>query len=192
MHPIAKQKMMTNKISIPKPCHENWNNMLPEDQGRHCLSCSKTVIDFSDWNEDQILHYLKSKNTERVCGRFNVTQVEIPEEKENVLPIILKSNISVIKKIAAIVLLCFGVLTADESAAQKVTGKVRYPTTQTWMGQLLGEPAITTTDTTKTNQTPSVDTTNYVPQIMGMIKPYQPPKGKPVKKIKSTKKNTHS
>lgn len=190
MHLIAKQKMMTNKISIPKPCHENWNNMLPEEQGRHCLACSKTVVDFSDWNEDRILHYLKAKSNERVCGRFNVTQVAVPEEKENVLPIILRSDISVLKKIAAIVLLCFGVLTAYESSAQKVNGKVKCaPATQTSMGGLLGEPAIRATDTATTKQVPSVDTTTYTPQIMGMIRPYQPPKVKSPKKTTSTKKN---
>ena len=36
------------KITIPTPCHENWNEMTPNEMGRHCTVCSKTVKDFTD------------------------------------------------------------------------------------------------------------------------------------------------
>ena len=32
---------------IPEPCHENWNKMTPQEQGRHCAVCSKVVVDFT-------------------------------------------------------------------------------------------------------------------------------------------------
>ncbi len=35
------------KINMPEPCTEVWNKMLPENNGRFCLSCQKKVIDFS-------------------------------------------------------------------------------------------------------------------------------------------------
>lgn len=31
------------KISIPKPCNENWNEMTPDQQGAFCKVCSKVV-----------------------------------------------------------------------------------------------------------------------------------------------------
>ena len=34
-------------LLIPKPCHENWDAMTPRDDGRHCASCSKTVVDLT-------------------------------------------------------------------------------------------------------------------------------------------------
>lgn len=166
---------MTNKISIPKPCHEDWNNMSPEAQGRHCMACSKTVIDFTNWNEHQIRNYLESRSSEKVCGRFNTSQLEPVQESENIFPIILKSNISLLKKIAAIVLLCFGVA-SSQSYAQEIKGKVKCETNLSAKEPILmGDTIIVTNDSL--NQQPStIDSTKYEPQIMGMVKPYQPPK----------------
>jgi len=66
------------KISIPKPCHEDWNAMLPEEKGRFCLKCTKTVVDFSNQSKDQIKSFFK-ESTGKVCGRFSLNQVESPK-----------------------------------------------------------------------------------------------------------------
>jgi len=177
---------MTNKISIPKPCHEDWNNMSPEQQGRHCTACNKTVIDFTNWDEHQIRSYLESRSGERVCGRFNITQLAVAEEQASVLPLILKSNISILRKIAAIVLLCFGVA-SSQSYAQKIKGKVKCETNlSTKEPVLMGDTIIVTNDSLN-KQPPTMDTTKYIPQIMGKIAPYHPPKDKPVKKTTTPK-----
>jgi hypothetical protein len=34
-------------LLIPKPCHENWDAMSPRDDGRHCATCAKTVVDLT-------------------------------------------------------------------------------------------------------------------------------------------------
>lgn len=62
------------KISIPEPCHENWQNMLPSDKGRFCLSCQKEVIDFSVMTKHEIEAYFKSLSN-NVCGRFKENQL---------------------------------------------------------------------------------------------------------------------
>lgn len=62
-------------LSIPQPCHENWDAMTPHDQGRHCASCRKTVIDFTRMSDDQILGHL-SQNCGNICGRFETTQLD--------------------------------------------------------------------------------------------------------------------
>jgi len=57
------------QLHIPEPCHENWQQMTPQEQGRFCGSCRKMVIDFSVMSDKEILHYISSAGTQ-VCGRF--------------------------------------------------------------------------------------------------------------------------
>lgn len=66
-----------NQVSIPVPCHENWNTMSEAEKGRFCAVCQKTVIDFSDMNETEIISILNQKlQTETVCGRFKKNQIQ--------------------------------------------------------------------------------------------------------------------
>jgi hypothetical protein len=72
---LVKKRVMKQKIylSIPEPCHENWDKMTPQDQGRFCMNCSKVVVDFTEMSNTQILNYVqKSSNT---CGRFLHSQI---------------------------------------------------------------------------------------------------------------------
>ena len=73
------------QISIPTPCHENWDTMTPEAKGRFCVSCQKTVLDFTNSSDREIASVLK--NTENACGRFRTAQLErelvIPKEKSS-------------------------------------------------------------------------------------------------------------
>lgn len=169
--------------------------MLPETQGRHCLSCCKTVIDFSTWDNESILAYLQNKNGERVCGRFNSEQVtsEPKPSQQELLQGVLRSAMPLLRKIAAVIVLCFGLSNTPGAHAQKIMGKMLPPPKEQQQStpQLLGEPAIAQpADTTKTQPVPpQIDTLR--PQIMGMIAPYHPPKEQPKKKVsKAAKKPT--
>ncbi|WP_185289940.1 hypothetical protein [Chryseobacterium lactis] len=62
------------KITIPKPCHENWENMTPDEKGRFCAVCSKTVRDFSKVPDDKIIDFFSS-SSENICGNFNTSQL---------------------------------------------------------------------------------------------------------------------
>lgn len=44
------------KLIIPKPCHENWDEMTPNEKGRFCSICSKTVKDFTKLSDAEIIH----------------------------------------------------------------------------------------------------------------------------------------
>ncbi len=64
-------------LQINEPCHEDWNIMTPNEQGRFCGSCAKTVVDFSGMTNTQILNYFNS-NTGNTCGRFYEDQLNAP------------------------------------------------------------------------------------------------------------------
>jgi hypothetical protein len=68
-------KRYTMRLSIPKPCHENWNEMTPNEQGSFCNVCAKTVVDFSQMSDEEVLGYFKNKGEEKTCGRFKATQL---------------------------------------------------------------------------------------------------------------------
>ena len=68
------------QIHIPEPCHENWHNMTPKDQGRFCGSCQKTVVDFSVMTDNELLDYI-SKSSQHVCGRFSNDQLNTDLKK---------------------------------------------------------------------------------------------------------------
>ena len=65
------------QISIPTPCHENWDAMTPTEIGKFCSSCQKEVIDFSRMSDQEIRRILNSSK-EIPCGRFNTNQIERP------------------------------------------------------------------------------------------------------------------
>ena len=65
------------KISIPKPCHENWDEMKSVEQGRFCASCSKVVIDFTSKTTNEIIDFLLSRGNEKVCGRARDEQLSL-------------------------------------------------------------------------------------------------------------------
>lgn len=58
------------KISIPKPCNENWNEMSPEQQGAFCKVCSKVVVDFSNMSDEEVLNYFAKKKKKKPADGF--------------------------------------------------------------------------------------------------------------------------
>lgn len=73
------------QLSIPKPCHEDWNVMTPVEKGKFCGSCQKEVVDFSTMSDRDIAQFFKKPSTGSVCGRFMTDQLdrslEIPRKR---------------------------------------------------------------------------------------------------------------
>jgi hypothetical protein len=76
LRPEKNQKVMKKmRISIENPCHEDWQAMTPETQGRFCGACEKTVVDFTTMSDAEILQYFSKPSVEKTCGRFRVEQL---------------------------------------------------------------------------------------------------------------------
>lgn len=63
------------QLAIPKPCHENWNAFTPTRKGGFCQSCSKEVIDFTRYTDEQVKEYFRSL-PQNTCGRFRPNQLK--------------------------------------------------------------------------------------------------------------------
>jgi hypothetical protein len=71
--------MQPIQISIPQPCHEDWQKMTAAEQGKFCGACQKTVVDFSTMSDGEIVRLFEQKKG-KLCGRFTTTQLERPIE----------------------------------------------------------------------------------------------------------------
>jgi hypothetical protein len=120
LHLIGKRNIMQpiKSISIPQPCHENWNQMTPVEQGRHCTQCSKTVTDFTVMTNNEIINYFARQGN--VCGRFGETQLA---GLNNYLAVDEKPGFS--WKKLAIAAAVTGLFATANANAQRTLGKVR-------------------------------------------------------------------
>jgi hypothetical protein len=64
------------ELTIPTPCHENWDKMTKSEKGRFCGSCQKQVVDFTNMTESQLIAFFRKESTSSVCGRFNGEQLD--------------------------------------------------------------------------------------------------------------------
>ncbi|WP_312322329.1 hypothetical protein [Soonwooa sp.] len=108
------------KISIPKPCHENWDQMTPAEKGKYCGICSKNVTDLTTMSDDQILNELQS-NTD-ICVVANHSQMNRNLEYSFINSLFSKFALGVILTSAGIVS-----INAQQKENQQTTkGKVTH------------------------------------------------------------------
>ncbi len=76
------------ELKINEPCHEDWDKMKIGMYSRHCESCEKSVIDFTQMNRGEIITYLLMNPNESVCGRMHRSQMDFRHED---VPLILEA-----------------------------------------------------------------------------------------------------
>lgn len=139
------------KITIPKPCHEDWNKMTPNEQGSFCGKCCKTVVDFTTKTPEEIKNTLLSKKAEKICGRFLNNQLEASNEKSISIKIpfyLLPKNLSIQKAFAIALFFVFGTgLFSCTTKGDVVVGEIAIDDTSQHteikvMGDTVYEPII--------------------------------------------------
>lgn len=63
------------ELSIPTPCSQNWDEMTVNEKGHFCENCNKSVVDFTNYNDQQLVDFFK-KSTGNICGQFRDSQLE--------------------------------------------------------------------------------------------------------------------
>lgn len=80
------RKPKTIQITLPNPCHEDWEKMTLAERGRFCNHCQKTVIDFTTWTDGDLFNFF-IKDGDKTCGRFTNLQLDrnltIPIKQSN-------------------------------------------------------------------------------------------------------------
>jgi hypothetical protein len=100
-------------LSILKPCTQQWANMQPNQHGRFCSSCQKSVIDLSSLSNSEILAMLASSS--QICGRISENQlyslneqIQTPQRsfswKRMGIAVALVSFLSIIKAEARVIM----------------------------------------------------------------------------------------
>ena len=56
-------------------CPEDWNHMVPDDQGRYCATCNRVVVDFTNSTAVDLAAIRVAAPGQRLCGRFRVEQL---------------------------------------------------------------------------------------------------------------------
>jgi len=63
------------RISIPKPCREQFASFETVQGGGFCHACQKTVQDFTGMSDEEIVLTLQNAKG-KICGRFRTDQIK--------------------------------------------------------------------------------------------------------------------
>ena len=96
------------RISIPEPCHEDWGKMTPDEKGRFCGVCSKSVVDFTSKSRKEINQFLDQNSCNRICGRFKNSQLAEPPKLKIPFHQLKSSHLSPLRQFAFALLIVFG------------------------------------------------------------------------------------
>ncbi|RSK50821.1 hypothetical protein [Hymenobacter rigui] len=97
-------------------CPEDWQQMTPTAQGRHCAQCQRTVLDFTQATQPKLEAAFRTSPDGRVCGRFQAEQ--LAPEQPAPLPRRVALRPRLRKFLVALLLVCGLGLSAREAVGQ--------------------------------------------------------------------------
>ncbi len=62
-------KRQSYLLKIDNPCGQDWNVMSQNDIGKFCSNCSKTVVDFTNLTDAEIIQHIE-QSSGKLCGRL--------------------------------------------------------------------------------------------------------------------------
>jgi TonB-dependent SusC/RagA subfamily outer membrane receptor len=70
-------------LHINEPCSQKWDEMTPNDKGRFCNNCQKTVFDFTTATDNEIIQHIEKMKGNMFCAQFEDGQLNRWMEKTN-------------------------------------------------------------------------------------------------------------
>jgi len=155
------------KIQINKPCHEDWSKMTAEAQGKFCNVCEKSVVDFSGMSDAEILYYFSKPKSEKVCGRFNVEQLERP--LSNPIPKVASPSTQLLQfAYVLVVVLGVGLSSCGETVKGKVLISKHQDSSVSKIGEVeMGKVSSSVNETTTAHASSSMTEMGETAIIMG-------------------------
>lgn len=177
-------------LTIPKPCHEDWTAMTPNEQGRHCNVCCKTVVDFTGMNDEEVKYFfLNKKKEESVCGRFNNEQlhrikIELPYNIYTVsMPLWKRFLTACLLAFSSMLFSCDALVGNNNTMGETISNTTPADTTQRTYRARMGMPSLVIDTTTQYTCSPVMGDTKVVSIItqgMSVMIPVEPEKELPL------------
>lgn len=110
------------KLSIKKPCSENFSNFSTTAKGGFCDSCQEEVIDFTLMAPEEIGNHFSS-SLKKMCGRFTSSQLSTfaPTMRHTTTTNLVSRGIAIMS--FSLVALCVSQVRAQETASVDHTTK---------------------------------------------------------------------
>lgn len=118
--------MSSYRLSVPKPCTQNWNDMVTRENGKYCISCQKTIIDFSQLSDEDVILHFSRDTINSTCGRFRKSQLD--RIQIHIPTYLFKKRMPKWQKYLVILFICFG---SNVFSVNIVFGKNPAPSAQT-------------------------------------------------------------
>jgi hypothetical protein len=126
------------KLSIPTPCHEDWNTMTATQSGKFCASCQKTVVDFSRMSDAEIIRYFTDFQGD-TCGRLTEKQLNSVIAE----PLVLKPNYRWAYALSALLL---PTIAASQTVKNSAPMEMRDPSVASFLAMTSEAKSVVGTD----------------------------------------------
>lgn len=156
----------TYKLNIENPCKKkSWNEMNISDRSRFCSLCSKSVFDFMNWTDEEIINFL-NKSDETICARLSYGQIN------RIISIKEKSKINNWQKIVASILLISSTNIYATNTNVEIIKNFQQYNSETYKKQI-DRPNLIENDTIKNKISGTLieeDSKNPIPNVIVEIK----------------------
>jgi hypothetical protein len=103
-----QQPVRREQVRVDNPCHEDWDNMSPSEQGRFCGVCQTEVVDFVNMSDQDFITFFQNYQGQKVCGRV-AQPIETPAPQVLTAKIVQRKSwraIAAASLLAAAVIAC--------------------------------------------------------------------------------------